>query len=67
MVRFVQTAQFVDGTAVKSEIEGSCLSTDTKPTAGIANGSIMVEVDTGKVFFFNEGAGTWVEQFSFQS
>lgn len=46
--------------------EGFCLSTDTKPTDGIANGSILVEIDTGNVFFFNEEASTWVEQFSFQ-
>lgn len=46
--------------------EGFCLSTDTKPTNQIANGSILVEIDTGNVFFFNEDASTWVEQFSFQ-
>lgn len=46
--------------------EGFCLSTDTKPTYAIANGSILVEIDTGNVFFFNEEASTWVEQFSFQ-
>lgn len=46
------------------EISG--LSSDTKPTAGLINGSIFSEVDTGSVFFFNETAGTWVEQFSFQ-
>ena len=44
-----------------------CLSTDSKPTDGIANGSIAVEIDTGKVYFFNEAGSTWVEQFSFQS
>lgn len=46
------------------EISG--LSTDTKPTNGLVNGSIFNEVDTGKVFFFNETSGEWVEQFSFQ-
>lgn len=46
--------------------EGFCLSTDTKPTNQIANGSILVEIDTGTVFFFNEDSSTWVEQFSFQ-
>lgn len=43
------------------------LSTDSKPIEGVATGAIFVEVDTGKVFFFNEAANTWVEQFSFQS
>ena len=47
------------------EISGD--STDTKPTAGICGGSIFVESDTGKVFFFSEKSGDWVEQFSFQS
>ena len=43
------------------------LSTDSKPTNGVATGAIFVEVDTGKVFFYNSAATTWVEQFSFQS
>ena len=42
-------------------------SDDEKPTDGVSMGSILVEVDTGKVYFFNEVAGEWVEQFSFQS
>lgn len=41
--------------------------TATKPTAGVIDGSIFLESDTGKVFFFNEEDGDWVEQFSFQS
>lgn len=51
---------------VISLIEATGLSTDEKPTKNTANGSIFVEVDTGKVFFFNEESLTWVEQFSFQ-
>ena len=46
------------------EISGDSL--DTKPTAGICDGSIFVESDTGIVSFFNEATGAWVEQFSFQ-
>ena len=45
------------------------LSTDTKPTDGVATGAIFVEVNTGDVYFFNEeGAADskWVKQFSFQ-
>lgn len=42
------------------------LSTDTKPS-NVGTGSIFVEVDTGKVFFYNQAGGTWIEQFSFQS
>ena len=66
MVRTIIVGSHVQGDAVLSQIEGSCLSSDTKPTAGIANGSIFVEVDTGKVFFYNEAGNAWVEQFSLQ-
>lgn len=48
-----------------AEISGD--STETKPAAGIIDGSIFSESDTGKVFFFNENSGDWVEEFSFQS
>lgn len=40
--------------------EGACLSTDTKPTDGIANGSILTEMDTGNVCTFNYEAKTWL-------
>ena len=36
-------------------------SEDTKPTEGLASGSTFVEVDTGKLFLFNEAASTWLE------
>lgn len=41
-------------------------STETKPTTGIADGSIATETDTGDVYFFNEKTSAWVKQFSFQ-
>ena len=66
MVRFVTHYEVVSNGAVLANIEGSCLLADTKPTAGIATGSIMVEVDTGDVYFFDEVSGDWVKQFSFQ-
>lgn len=40
-------------------IEGFCVSTDTKPTDRIATGSNIIEVDTGNVFFYDEGTSTW--------
>ena len=49
-------------------IEGSCLSTDTKPTKmiqdgndiTIATGSLIQEADTGDVYVFDEtSSGTW--------
>ncbi len=47
-------------------IEGACDSSETKPTDYIADGSIMVESNTGDVYFFNAKTETWIKQFSFQ-
>ena len=35
--------------------------TDTIPTAGVPNGAKLVEMDTGKEYYFNETGGAWVE------
>ena len=37
-------------------------SGESKPTTGLAFGSLFVEVDTGKAFLFNETTSAWVEQ-----
>ena len=50
----------------KRYIEGFCESSESKPTDNICAG-ILTETDTGKAYFFNGTAETWVEQFSFQS
>lgn len=42
-------------------IEAVCLSSDTKPTVGIANGSLCLEMDTSDIYAFNEAASTWVK------
>lgn len=36
------------------------LSTDNKPV-GVSNGSTFLEMDTGKVYVFNEEGHSWVE------
>ena len=36
-------------------IEAAGLSTESKPTKGIATGSLFLEVDTGDVYAFAEG------------
>ena len=64
MIRLI-TQKWVDGKLFLDD--ASCDSTDTKPTDNIFDGSIIRESDTGKVFFFSEESGEWVEQFSFQS
>lgn len=38
------------------------LSTDTKPTEGIHNTSTFYEMDTKKLFMFDEEHGVWLEQ-----
>lgn len=39
--------------------EGSCLSTDTKPTEGWANGSTLLEMDTKKVYVYDAENEVW--------
>lgn len=52
--------------------EGTCDSSDTKPTAANTVGffdiacGFLVEEDTGKVSFYNSKTDSWIEQFSFQ-
>lgn len=40
-------------------VEILCLSTDTKPTSGIATNSLAQELDTNKTFYFN--GTSWAE------
>ena len=50
-------------------IEAACNANDTKPEENIMQGSLCVETDTGKVYFFDEAqadGSKWVEQFTFQ-
>ena len=35
------------------------LSTDTKPTEGIINGSTFLEMDTDTKYMFDQDNGTW--------
>lgn len=37
------------------------LSTDTKPT-NAANADIFYEMDTAKIYLYNEAGQTWIEQ-----
>lgn len=41
--------------------EGVCLSTEPKPTDW-ANGSAIIEMDTGDVFLYDEQNKTWRKQ-----
>lgn len=53
-----QKSVYKDGNTLT---EAVCLSTDTKPTDGIANGSICLEMDTGDVYMFDESGGEWIK------
>lgn len=66
MIRVLEDKMAGGGVVPKHYVEIACLTSDTKPTEGIAQGSIAVESDTGDVYFFNEEGQTWVKQFSFQ-
>ena len=37
------------------------LRTDEKPIESVGNGSVFIEIDTGKVFIFDEQNKTWRE------
>ena len=41
------------------EVRG--LSTDEKPTTNITNGSVYIEIDTGKVYFYDADNKQWNE------
>lgn len=63
MITQDKAIQVVDG-KVTSNSTLFGLSTDTpKPTEGIGNGSAFVEMDTGKLYFFDasEGGAGWIE------
>lgn len=37
------------------------LAEDDQPTDGVGNGSCFIEMDTGKIYFFDEENATWIE------
>ena len=60
MIRILEAHDVVAGAEKYIEYAGT--SQDTKPTDDfIATGSTFLEVDTGKVYFWNERTNTWVE------
>ena len=58
MVRIISTKPVDAGI---NYIEAAGLSTDEKPAEKVATGSVFVEVDTGKAYFYNETAEEWAE------
>lgn len=66
MISIIKT-DIIKSTEEKEIITGELrgLSTDTKPTSigdkEIGNGSVFVEIDTGKIFFYDIESKTWKE------
>jgi len=56
MIRVIKSTTYDDG---KVHIEFACLSTDSKPTEGIATGSIAIEANTGDLYAFDEVGEQW--------
>lgn len=54
------TEKFINFTNGKRLVEIICLSTDSKPTDK-ANGSCLIEMDTSKIYFFDDASNTWKE------
>ena len=49
-----------------SQVNGTyyCKSTDTKPVGCVTNGTKLVEMDTGKIYYFDgagESGSEWIE------
>lgn len=42
-------------------VQIACKSTDSKPTTDIVTGSLALEVDSGKIYAFDETGPTWAE------
>lgn len=40
---------------------GFCLSTDDKPTEGVENGTVLLEMDTSKMFVYDKENAQWRE------
>lgn len=57
MVTWNEVRPGLDGTGY-AYVEGSCLSTDTKPT-NVCNGSKLLEMDTSVLYCFDSAGQTW--------
>ncbi len=60
MITFEDGLQLIDGKWVRATTFYG-LSTDTKPTEGVGNGSAFLEMDTGKIYFYDADNTTWRE------
>lgn len=63
MISIIESGNIIDTNLnpIGSAVVAAGLSTDSKPTDGIANGSMFVEMDTGKIYLFDADGETWRE------
>lgn len=47
--------------AIIGKVEVFGLSTDSKPTDNVKNGMIFIEMDTSKIYFYDEANHQWRE------
>ena len=57
----ISTTKRLQGVDIIPYSDIRCLSTDTKPTEDIPNGSTCIEMDTGKGFLFDADNAEWHE------
>lgn len=43
------------------QMKYTCMSADEKPMDA-RNGDVLIEIDTGKIYFFSEDDNDWLEQ-----
>lgn len=60
MITTDKNIQTVDGISTINQTYYG-LSTDSKPTTGVGNGSCFIEMDSGKVCFFDAASGLWIQ------
>ena len=61
MITNINPAVTVPNVSTSQTAELIGLSTDTKPTTDIPNGSVFIETDTAKIYLFNKTSGQWVQ------
>lgn len=59
MITVYRESGIADGNIGELEYRG--LSTDEKPTENIVNGSVFIEIDTGKVYMYDLENEEWKE------
>jgi len=52
-----------NGKVLVSYYELACDSSESKPTAYVADGSICTETNTGDVYMFNAKTSAWIKMF----